>query len=117
MIQAARKTMTDMAGRDPQSWLAPRLDALAEGLHRQAVTMAAAAQDAVAAKSNGGSQLDDHTNANAEWLLAQVRRIESTLVPVVSAAVEQRASDTVLANKMVQIIELLEQLDARLSAR
>ncbi len=117
MIQAARKTMTDMAGRDPQAWLAPRLDALAEGLHRQSVTMAAAAQSAVAAQSNGDAKLDDHTNANAEWLLAQVRRIESTLVPVVSAAVDQRASDTVLANKMVQIIELLEQLDARLSLR
>jgi len=36
---------------------------------------------------------------------------------VVGAAVEQRAGDTLLANKTVQIIELLEQLDARLSTR
>ena len=87
------------------------LDALAEGLHKQAVTMAAAAQEALAkTSSNGGPRgdIDDHTNANAEWLLAQVRRIESTLVPVVNAAVQQRESDSVLANKMVQIIELLD---------
>jgi hypothetical protein len=54
---------------------------------------------------------------DSQQLLAQVRRIEQSLVPVVGAAVEQRAGDTLLANKMVQIIELLEQLDARLSAR
>jgi hypothetical protein len=52
---------------------------------------------------------------DAQRLLEQVRRIEQSLVPVVGAAVEQRAGDTLLANKMVQIIELLEQLDARLS--
>jgi len=52
---------------------------------------------------------------DAKAILAQVRRIEDTLKPVVGAAVEQRAGDTLLANKMVQIIELLEQLDARLS--
>jgi len=33
---------------------------------------------------------------------------------VISAAADQRGGDTLLANKMVQIIELLEQLDARL---
>jgi hypothetical protein len=38
-------------------------------------------------------------------------------VPVVGAAVEQRAGDQALALKMVQIIELLEQLDARLGGR
>jgi hypothetical protein len=55
--------------------------------------------------------------AAAQELLAQVRRIEDTLVPVVGAAVEQRAGDQALALKMVQIIELLEQLDARLGGR
>jgi hypothetical protein len=117
LVQAARKSLTDNATRDPQSWLAPRLDALAEGLHKQAITMAAAAQEAVASGNGGLRDVADDTNQNAEWLLAQVRRIESTLVPVVNAAVMQRENDTVLANKMVQIIELLEQLDARLSAR
>ena len=52
---------------------------------------------------------------DAKDLLEQIKRIERSLVPVVGAAVEQRAGDTMLANKMVQIIELLEQLDARLS--
>ena len=54
-------------------------------------------------------------NWDAAAVAAQIRRIESSLVPVVSAAVDQRAGDTLLANKMVQIIELLEQLDARLA--
>jgi hypothetical protein len=35
-------------------------------------------------------------------------------VPVVGAAVESRAGDTLLANKMVQIIELLQALESRL---
>jgi hypothetical protein len=38
-------------------------------------------------------------------------------MPVVKHANEHRDVDTVFANKMVQIIELLEQLDARLSTR
>ena len=50
-----------------------------------------------------------------QLLLSQIRRLEDTLVPVVGAAVESRAGDQVLAQKMVQIIELLEQLDARIS--
>jgi hypothetical protein len=62
---------------------------------------------------------DKHNGDNwdAAAVAAQIRRIESSLVPVVSAAVDQRAGDTLLANKMVQIIELLEQLDARLVNR
>ncbi len=58
---------------------------------------------------------DSGDNWDAAAVAAQIRRIESSLVPVVSAAVDQRAGDTLLANKMVQIIELLEQLDARLA--
>ena len=86
-----------------EGWLGPRLDALAESLRTHA-------------KSSNGDSPHGHGNKmiDAEALLAQVRRIEDTLVPVVGAAVEQRAGDTLLANKMVQIIELLEQLDARL---
>jgi len=114
VIHAARKALTDVASRDPASWLGPRLDALAEGLRNQAERPIAVEVHSPAAV---GSKIDDATNAHAEWLLAQVRKLESTLVPVVNAAVEQRQSDTLLANKMVQIIELLEQLDARLSAR
>jgi hypothetical protein len=114
VLQAARKTITDLSARDPQEWLAPRLDALAAGLQAHAerpINVEVKGNG----NGNGDANIDEATNANAEWLLAQVRRIESTLVPVVNAAVEQRSSDTLLANKMVQIIELLEQLDARLA--
>jgi hypothetical protein len=51
---------------------------------------------------------------DSQALLAQFRRIEDTLRPVVGAAAEQRADGTLLANQMVQIIELLEQLGARI---
>ena len=110
---------------DPEKWLGPRLDALAEGLeHRDSEAWLGPRLDALAAwlaetfrkhseplppKSHGPDVID------AQQLLEQVKRIERSLVPVVGAAVEQRAGDTLLANKMVQIIELLEQLDARLS--
>ncbi len=49
---------------------------------------------------------------DAHQLLAQSRRIEQSLIPAVGAAVEQRAGAALLANKMVQIIKLLEQLDS-----
>ena len=110
---------------DPEKWLGPRLDALAEGLeHRDSEAWLGPRLDARAAwlaetfrkhseplpaKGAGPDVIDAHQ------LLEQVKRIERSLVPVVGAAVEQRAGDTLLANKLVQIIELLEQLDARLS--
>ena len=85
----------------PEGWLGPRLDALAASL-RGAVERAPAPGAAAPA-------------VDPELLLSQIRRLEDTLVPVVGAAVESRAGDQVLAQKMVQIIELLEQLDARIS--
>ena len=63
--------------------------------------------------SNRSEERADDWDAAA--FAAQIRRIETSLVPVVSAAIDQRAGDTLLANKMVQIIELLEQLDSRLA--
>ncbi len=96
---------------DSESWLGPRLDALAAWLADTVNSHAQLSATAPApAHANGNA-----SNADTERLLQQVRRIEQTLVPVVSAAVDQRAGDTLLANKMVQIIELLEQLDSRLS--
>ena len=92
---------------DSEAWLGPRLDALAAWLAETVNTHAAAVAPA---PTNGTA-----TSIEAQQLLQQVRRIEQSLVPVVGAAVDQRAGDTLLANKMVQIIELLEQLDARLS--
>jgi hypothetical protein len=84
-----------------EGWLGPRLDALTAGLR--------------SAASSPGSHGGEHKMIDSQALLAQFRRIEDTLRPVVGAAAEQRAGDTLLANQMVQIIELLEQLDARLS--
>jgi hypothetical protein len=95
LLRIAARSSADAAARDLEGWLRPQLDALAETL-RGRVAPPLSAED-------------------KGQILAQVRRIEQTLVPVVSAAVEQRAGDTMLANKMVQIIELLEQLDSRLS--
>jgi hypothetical protein len=84
------------------TWLGERLDALTQALRsvgeRPAATPTASGD-----------------NWDAAAVAAHVQRIETSLVPVVSAAVDQRAGDTLLANKMVQIIELLEQLDARLA--
>jgi hypothetical protein len=83
-----------------EGWLGPRLDALTAGL-----------RSAVASHGPHGGE---HKVIDSQALLAQFRRIEDTLRPVVGAAAEQRAGDTLLANQMVQIIELLEQLGARL---
>ncbi len=96
-------------GSDPEleRWLAPRLDAIVESLrHAQSFT----------GNGNGNSPRlgTDPGSIDPEQLLGQIRRIEQTLLPVVGAAVESRAGDTLLANKMVQIIELLKTLDARL---
>ncbi len=103
---AAKQASADAATRDTEEWLGPKLDALAESLR---VHMAARPVETSAHAGGNGN-----TAAAAAELLAQVRRIEETLVPVVGAAVEQRAGDQALALKMVQIIELLEQLDQRL---
>ncbi len=107
MTMAAKKASADAATRDPEDWLAPRLDALAETLRAQ---VARPQRE----PTHGGNGETAAAAAAAAELLAQVRRIEETLVPVIGAAVEQRAGDQALALKMVQIIELLEQLDARL---
>ena len=97
-----------MPAPDSEAWLGPRLDALAAWLAETVKTRAATA--AAPAQITGAA-----SSIEAQQLLQQVRRIEQSLVPVVGAAVDQRAGDTLLANKMVQIIELLEQLDARLT--
>jgi hypothetical protein len=110
IVLAAKQTSADAAKRDPESWLGPRLDALAESLKAQAETVHVVDGGG---GGNGGGMAGKRTDAEA--ILAQVRRIESSLVPVVGAAMQQREGDQVLANKMVQIIELLEQLDARLA--
>ena len=47
----------------------------------------------------------------------QFLRIERMLTPVAGAAADQRAGDTLMANKLVQIIELLESLSAQLGIR
>lgn len=111
LLRAALDSATHAARRDPAAWLGDRLDAIAASLHALADRPAPALPAARSATTPGASG----DNWDAAALLAQVKRIESSLVPVVSAAVDQRAGDTLLANKMVQIIELLQQLDARLT--
>ena len=113
VLRAILRTSSETASHHPERWLGPRLDALAESLRTAARSAAHPAPPARSPAGGGGPG----TVIDAQQLLAQIRRIEQSLVPVVGAAVEQRAGDTLLANKMVQIIELLEQLDARLSPR
>ncbi len=64
--------------------------------------------------SSHGPHGGDNKVIDSQALLAQFRRIEDTLRPVIGAAAEQRAGGTLLANQMVQIMELLEQLGARI---
>ena len=130
MLLAAKSASATAAERDPEGWLGPRLDALAESLRAQlerplalATPVPAAALPAAlpaghagnAGNGNGGNGGAASDNWEIAELLAQVRRIESSLAPVVSAAVDQRGSDMFLAGKLVKILEMLEDLDARLS--
>ncbi len=112
------ETLRGNHGNGMETWLAPKLDALAESLRASSEARAIEAADAtsrVIELDTPKFRPDDGLMVDAKAILAQVRRIEDSLAPVVGAAVEQAAGDTMLANKMVQIIELLEQLDARLS--
>ena len=111
VLHLTKRSTEEAAARDPQAWLGERLDALATSLRTLAERpqQVEVRQSALPAHTNGGDNWD------AAQLLAQIRRIETFLLPVVKAANEQRDTDTVLANKMVQIVELLEQLDARLT--
>ena len=117
MLRAVMRTSAEAASKDPERWLGPRLDALADSLRASAARGAGPAGGQAGGAAGGLASGVPGSVIDAQQLLAQVRRIEQSLVPVVGAAVEQRAGDTLLANKMVQIIELLEQLDARLSTR
>ncbi|MDQ3368108.1 MAG: AAA family ATPase, partial [Myxococcota bacterium] len=110
LLRMVEQTAAEAVRRDPVSWLSTRLDTIAQSLHALAER-----PQQVEVHQRALPAAPHHENWDAAALLAQVKRIETSLLPVVSAAVEQRGSDTVLANKMVQIIELLEQLDARLT--
>ncbi len=106
-LAESRGTQTNGNGsHELQTWLAPRLDAIAETLRMHAENLRTHAPRL--GTDPGIAEIDP------DALLGQIRRIEETLLPVVGAAVESRAGDTLLANKMVQIIELLKSLDARL---
>jgi hypothetical protein len=52
-----------------------------------------------------------------EALVAHLRRLEQTLIPAVSAEIDQRPNDPALPAKMAQILSLLEQLTFRLTPR
>jgi hypothetical protein len=110
VLHLTKRTTEEAAARDPQQWLGQKLDALAKSL-RALAERPQQVEVRQATAPNGGNG----DNWDAAQLLAQVKRIETFLMPVVKHANEQRNVDTVFANKMVQIIELLEQLDARLT--
>jgi hypothetical protein len=93
--QATNHLSAQSAARDPESWLGPRLDNLAAWL-----------ADSLKHSNGGGGKPSNVVDVSE--LRAYLQRIEQTLEPVAGG-------DTLLANKMVQIIELLEQLQARLS--
>jgi hypothetical protein len=110
VLHLTKRTTEEAAARDPQQWLGQKLDTLAKSL-RALAERPQQVEVRQATAPNGGNG----DNWDAAQLLAQVKRIETFLMPVVKHANEQRNVDTVFANKMVQIIELLEQLDARLT--
>nr|HEX4317824.1 DNA repair ATPase [Kofleriaceae bacterium] len=99
--QAAARAASQKPPPDPEQWLGPRLDNLAAWL-ADTVRQRPPAQPAAAAPAPAGPSVVDVSH-----IINHLRRIEASLEPVAGA-------DTVLANKMVQIIELLEQLNAQL---
>jgi hypothetical protein len=115
VLHLTKRATEETAARDPQAWLGERLDTLAKSLRALAERpqQVEVRQSALPAQANGGAAHPE--NWDVAQLLAQVKRIETFLMPVVKHANEAREVDTVFANKMVQIIELLEQLDARLT--
>ncbi len=100
-LGAIRSTL---GNRLDEGSLAERLDRLSESLH----ALAARPQQVAVHPAPPAPAMPHDVRSGDSWdaasLLAHIKRIER----------EQRGNDTVLANKMVQIIELLEQLDARL---
>ena len=98
---AARSPRDAAAGAgDVAAWLGPRLDALAARLDQQ---LDKPAHVVVRYPTEGVSQV----------LEQQIQLIERSLVPVVQAAIHQRGEDQILSAQVARVIELLEQLDAR----
>lgn len=119
----SEKHLADAAARDIEGWLRPRLDALTQAMRsRPGATGAtgsgtpATGTSAVAGSAAAGGTAG-LTAEDKRHLQDQFVRIERMLTPVAGAAADQRAGDTLMANKMVQIIELLEQLSAQLGMR
>ncbi len=87
-------------GAGVEAWLAPRLDALAARLAEQ---LEQPTHVVVRYPTDGISNV----------LEQQIQLIERSLVPVVQAAIHQRGEDQILSAQVARVIELLEQLDAR----
>ncbi len=123
----AEKHLADAAARDVEGWLRPRLDALTSALRaRPAVATGSgvgadgAAGSGAAGSAGGGGNGAGNVGlspVDKRQLNDQFLRIERMLTPVAGAAADQRAGDTLMANKLVQIIELLESLSAQLGIR
>jgi hypothetical protein len=149
IVAIARKIVNESMTRDPETWLGPKLDALAAGLQAHAarrievaVLREAFGDGAAAAAGSGAAAIAARTAGHVsgyadddpghgtsatvpggagplttEALLAQLRRLQSTLAPAVHAAGEQRAGDSTLTARVTQILTLLEQLEHRLTPR
>jgi ATPase involved in DNA repair/ATPase family associated with various cellular activities (AAA) len=116
----AEKLLADAAERDIEGWLRPRLDALTQAMRARPAAAAGSGVDGHGAAPGGAVPAPPQPGLSAtdkRQLHDQFLRIERMLSPVAGAAADQRAGDTLMANKMVQIIELLEQLSARLGIR
>lgn len=122
----AEKALADAAARDVEGWLRPRLDALTQAMRARPAAVTGSGTPATgvdalpggrAAAGPGGATGAGLTAEDKRHLQDQFLRIERMLTPVAGAAADQRAGDTLMANKMVQIIELLEQLSAQLGVR
>jgi hypothetical protein len=100
---AAMRASADAAAKDPEDWLGPRFEALTRALAemRQPVSIE------VMNQAPPGVQ---------ELLEQQILLVEKAVMPVVHAVARDRGDGQALAAQMMQIIELLQDLDARMRA-
>jgi hypothetical protein len=100
---AAMRASADAAAKDPEDWLGPRFEALTRALSEMRQPVSIEVQN----QAPPGVQ---------ELLEQQILLVEKAVMPVVHAVARDRGDGQALAAQMMQIIELLQDLDARLRA-
>jgi MoxR-like ATPase len=100
---AAMRASADAAAKDPEDWLGPRFEALTRALAemRQPVSI---------------EVMNQPPPGVQELLEQQILLVEKAIMPVVQAVARDRGDGQALAAQMMQIIELLQDVDARLRA-